>query len=87
MAEPSHRDIENRLGGLTERVVRIETRVEGIDKSERDLRKDFAALSSRVNQIAEDLQAILGEQQATRRLITYGLSLVTVVLGALNYFT
>jgi FixJ family two-component response regulator len=75
--EPSRQD-------LAERLIRVETRVDALTENEREIRKIVEGLRSRVNQIAEDLKEIIGEQRSTRRLIGWGLTVVTIILGALQ---
>ena len=65
------------LHDLDVRLVRVETRVDAIAKSEQSLTK-------RVEEIMATLSGIRGEQRATRWLISVGLVLVTLVLTAVQ---
>jgi hypothetical protein len=63
------------LHDLDVRLVRVETRVDSIAKSE-------ASLTKRMEEVMTTLAGIAGEQRATRWLLGIGLTATTVILLA-----
>jgi hypothetical protein len=75
----THRELHLQITELDKRLIRVETRVESISESERNL-------SAKVEQIVETLAGLAGEQRATKWLITIGLVLTTAILTAVQVF-
>lgn len=79
MEEVTHRELHQQITELDKRMIRVETRVDSISESERNL-------SIRVEQIVETLAGLAGEQRATKWLIGVGLAMTTITLTLVQIF-